>query len=334
MSLGDWARLTALLGRLGREPATVARDGRARQERDVTLAGLRCDLFLPSPRPRQLVVALHGVTVNGKDDARLQHFARCLSLSGALCVVPNLPRLTQLAFDTSDLGALAALVQQTARRYGRRVGLVGFSYGASYALLAAARPDIASQVAFVLAVGGYASLPALEDFDVSLSDGALTGDAAWDDYVYLHLVCARRHADALGLSAELRADCDSLLRRYCGGADLAQKKAFYRSRLKPLDAVRFDYQRRDAEMARALSPAGQLSGLACGAAIVHDPRDTLVPATHARQLYDELRRLPGGERHRLLVTSLLRHVSLEGALKPAEVVELLRVFSVLVREDG
>jgi dipeptidyl aminopeptidase/acylaminoacyl peptidase len=271
-----------------------------------------------------MLIAVHGVTVCGKDDERLGHFARCLAISGMNCVVPTLPRLADLQWDTSDVEALCDLVGSMSSDTPGRVGLIGFSYGASYALLAAARSEVASRVGFVIAVGAYHSFSDLYDGYLEAEGAPPREERELIDRIYLHLVLARRQPELF--TEEVRAQIDSLLKRYCYEAPDEEKRRFYQEHLHGRELVRREHQHRDHDLLRTLSPAGKLSGLDCPVGLLHDPDDHLVPAGQAERLHEELRRLPGGGQHRLVVTPLMQHVTLSGLLKMRDV---LRLFSIL-----
>ena len=63
-------------------------------------------------------------------------------------------------------------------------------------------------------------------------------------------------------------------------------------------------------------------------------RDTFVPPAHAERMHAELRAAPGGERHRLLVSSLLSHVSLADAFRWGELGRLARVLGPVLQADA
>jgi dienelactone hydrolase len=104
-------------------------------------------LYLPNEenRNRPAWILLPGVTVPGRHHAGVRRMARALAAAGHLALVPEVPSWTALRVDPRRAGptvrsALRFLVD--CRRADRgRVGLMGFSVAATWALeVAAERP--------------------------------------------------------------------------------------------------------------------------------------------------------------------------------------------------
>jgi hypothetical protein len=320
-SLVGTFRAAGLLARLS-APGRAAPTPRPRRT-----AGLACDWYEPRGRPRALVVALHGVTVNGKDHPRLREFAAALAASGTSCLVPTLPGLAALRWDAADVEAIGGVLEAATAAEARPAVVVGFSHGASLGLLAAARAASAPRVSYLRGFGAYHSLARVFERIRGL---ALPEDARdRSDFVYAHLVEARRRADALGMPADLRAAADDLLRRFCDQASDAEKLRFFDRHLRPLAMSGRPDAAADATFA-ALSPEGRLAGLTCPVGLVADPDDLLVTPSDARALLAELRRAAPEAEHRLLVTRLVRHVSLAGGARLAEGLRLLRMLGPLL----
>jgi hypothetical protein len=321
MSLDAGLRALGLIRRLapGSAPPLAPR------ARDVE--GVACDWYEP-PRPRgPVVVALHGLTLNGKDDPRLRAFAGALASVGATCVLPTLPALASARWDAGDVTAVAR-VAAAAHAAGRRAVLVGFSHGASVGLVAAASPEGAPHVARVLAFGAYHSLArALAGVPTAHEPST---DAAWEALVYAHLLHVHRHGGELGLTPALRADAASLLRRYCDAESLAEKRRFFEGRLRSLRLLPDGLWPEPPAVCDAVSPAGRLGGLACPVDLVHDAGDDAVAVSEAHALLAELRTTAGAKRHRLLVTPLVAHVTPSAALRPLEGLLLLRMVAAML----
>lgn len=306
----------------------LAGGGPAFEPHPWAIGEIACDWYEPPGRSRAAVVAVHGVTVNGKDDHRLRAFAAALARSGSTCALPTLPALSDLRWDPADVAAIQRIVDAAARRTGLRVTVVGFSFGASLALLAAARRDRAADISYVLAFGAYHSLARISSAYPPMPDPAC--EAGWDDHVYTHLVQVHRHGAVLGLSPALRDRAEDLLRRYCDAATPQEKRRFFEEHLRPLELVRHDAANRDPAALAAVSPANQLAELACPVGLVHDPDDLLVPASEAHALLDELRRTAKGREHRLLVTRLVSHASSSEVFRAGEALQLARMTAPLV----
>jgi pimeloyl-ACP methyl ester carboxylesterase len=131
--------------------------GRSVTVRPATPAGLSGDLYDPGlPAPALIVVP--GGARQGKDDPRVIRVARSLAEAGRLVFVPQL-RLRDRRFAWSDVEGLVATVLELARSpRALGVGVAGFSYGGSLALVAAEDPRIAEMLDFVATFGSYYEL--------------------------------------------------------------------------------------------------------------------------------------------------------------------------------
>jgi pimeloyl-ACP methyl ester carboxylesterase len=296
--------------------------------------GIRFDCYQPRTGIRNTVIALHGCTLNGKDDPRLQHLARCLAASGSRCVVPTLPGLSRFQWEPSDIDGLVDFMLQLPGGE-KSIGLIGFSYGGSYALLAAVHPRVAARIKFVLSFGAYYALDDLSRDQSAFARSMPQRADDQDSWIYMQLVLARRHAARIGLPDDIYARLTDLLKRYCHASTPAEKHAFYQRhlshvRLGDLERAPLDDMRR-----QQLSPAGRLGGLECQVKLFHDAGDPLVPAAHARSIAREL--AGAGKDHRLLITDLLDHVNPAKAFKLAQWVRLVDNLRPLVQvfpEEG
>lgn len=331
MRLGDIATLSRLFVRLGATPSGPHRDvveepGRATPE------GAGYDDYAPRGTSRGTVVAVHGVTVNGPRDGRLVHFARCLARANVRCLVPRLPALCDCRPDPADVGALESVTREAAATAGGRAGLIGFSFGASYCLVVAARPAVAPRCRFVLSFGAYHSLGDLWRHHAQAQFADPRTEVDWDDVIYLRLVLAAGNRDLVTLPADVWRQIDDLLPRYCHEATAAEKRDFFERHLRGLDLLPLAARQDDAVFA-ALSPAGQLGGLRCGVSLVHAPSDVPVPVAPARRIHDEIRARADGASHRLLVTPLLAHVTPANALRLLDVARLYPALGPIVAAE-
>jgi hypothetical protein len=321
----DLARLVALISRIARPASAAASDPRVVEQLDLRTADIDYDRYDPHGEPRAIVVVLHGVVLAGRRDPRLVHFGRSLARSGVTCLVPTLPGLARCRWEVRDLDAIASVVNTVDA--GRRVGLIGFCYAASYALVAAARPALAPRISFVLGFGPYHSLPTAFDTYVAAKDHTPSGDKEWDNWIYLHLVMAHQHLP----EGEVRAAACELLDRYCLRSSSEEKRAFFDRHLRHAGLLDATDRARDEATLEALSPAGKLGPLQATVSLLHDPRDTIVPAFHSERIFAELQALPGAERHRLLVTTLLSHAELSNLLRPGELLRFCSALEPVVR---
>ncbi|MGK7311650.1 MAG: hypothetical protein ACN0LA_05370 [Candidatus Longimicrobiales bacterium M2_2A_002] len=107
-------------------------------------------------------VALHGLTYRGRQHESLDAFARALAASGAAVLVPDVPewRGLRVAPGTTVATIRAAVIELDGRPFTApgRVGVIGFSFGGTQALMASTAGDLDGRLAAVASWGGYAGL--------------------------------------------------------------------------------------------------------------------------------------------------------------------------------
>ena len=321
-SVASYVRTVRFLGRLNR-PADPPGIVESRDRR--TPGGTAYDLYLPGGPPSSMTVALHGVTINGRRDHRLVHFARTLAGSGIGCLVPTLEGLARCRWTTADVDAIAGCIVEAASVASRPAVLIGFSLGGGYALVAATRPALRGRLESVLAFGAHHDLEDLLARMVAAEAGVPRTEDEWDSFIYFRLALADRYRVELGIAPALWPEIESLLTRYCEVASPEEKRRFYDAHLRGLPVARTASELSDRATAAALSPHGKLRDVVCPVAVVHDRWDTTVPPDHATRIGEELAGVP----HEVVVTSLLSHVSLRSAVRLDEVARLVRVVAPL-----
>jgi pimeloyl-ACP methyl ester carboxylesterase len=122
-------------------------------------------------RPRPAWVLLHGLTYYGRAHPSLDRFARALAASGATVLVPEIPEWSRLrvaptATGPSIEGAIEALIANRLAP-ADRIGVFGFSFGATQALAALADPALGARVRSLVAWGGYCDLHRLFRFGIT-----------------------------------------------------------------------------------------------------------------------------------------------------------------------
>jgi len=116
-------------------------------------------------------LVLHGLTATGLQHPSLVRFARSIAAGGNVVFIPEIPEWRQLHVApavTHD--TILAAVRQLHDRHDvdpDRVGLFGFSFGATQALVAAADPAIHSLLHGLAAWGGYCDLHTLFVFGLT-----------------------------------------------------------------------------------------------------------------------------------------------------------------------
>jgi hypothetical protein len=117
---------------------------------------LVADLYRP-PAPRAALVLVHGLSRAGRRHPELTRLAHLLARQGRLVLVPQLEGLAAFRLTGREVAEVGAALEMLAAR-GVPVGVLGFSFGAGPALLAAAE---ARHLALVGSFGGYADLEAV-----------------------------------------------------------------------------------------------------------------------------------------------------------------------------
>ena len=135
--------------------------GEPRSE-SLEIDGVPVDLVCPrrgGPWPAWVFVT--GAHPERRNEPIVQRLARALARAGYVCLVPDLPGLGEGQVTQRTLDAAVAVINAAAERSDVRAGriaLCGASTGASIALLAAARPELAGRISMVAAVTPYADL--------------------------------------------------------------------------------------------------------------------------------------------------------------------------------
>lgn len=125
---------------------------------------LPATLYRPAGTRRPLPgwVVLHGLTRTGRAHPSLIRFARAVASAGNVVLVPEIPEWRALRVAASvtvpTIGAAVRALQQRADVRHAHVGVFGFSFGATQALIASTDEATARLLAGIAAWGGYCDL--------------------------------------------------------------------------------------------------------------------------------------------------------------------------------
>jgi len=146
-----------------REEVTIQRD-------DGPVPGT---LILPAGHPGPLPgwVVLHGLTRPGRKHESMERFARALASTRAAVLLPEIPEWAALRLAPERAiptikAAILSLDERPEVQPGH-IGLVGFSFGAVQALVAASDPRISPHLSGVFGFGGYRDLVSTFQFQMS-----------------------------------------------------------------------------------------------------------------------------------------------------------------------
>lgn len=140
--------------------ATYSRDG-------VTLPA-RVHRPRGTTKPLPCWIVLHGLTYHGVNHPSLIRFANSLAASGHVVFVPEITEWTRLlvapSLTTPTIRASLAALSNRTDVDAMRIGVFGFSFGATQGLVAAGEADIAEKVRAITAWGGYGDLERVVHF--------------------------------------------------------------------------------------------------------------------------------------------------------------------------
>lgn len=116
-------------------------------------------------------VVLHGMTYHGPRHPSLQRFATSLAASGHVVIVPEIVEWTRLKVTPHLTGpTIIAGANALAERSdvdADRVGVFGFSFGATQGLVSATNEDVARRIRAFVAWGGYSDINRVMHFGMT-----------------------------------------------------------------------------------------------------------------------------------------------------------------------
>jgi pimeloyl-ACP methyl ester carboxylesterase len=116
--------------------------------------GVSGDMYVPD-EDAPVVVFVPGAAPKGRNDPRVMGAAMALAKAGRRVFVPELT-LYQRTFRKSDIDHVATAIEVLSR--DGPIGVLAFSYGGSFALIAAADPNVAGGLDYVATFGAYFDL--------------------------------------------------------------------------------------------------------------------------------------------------------------------------------
>ncbi len=298
-------------------------------------------LVLPKKHEGRLPgwVALGGISRMGRFHPQLMRFGQALASSGAAVLLPEVPewrRLTVPPRVTAPTirGCIEAL--RARPEVGpAKLGLIGFSFGAPQAAMAAAHEDLADELAGVVLFGGYCCLERTLICQ-------LTGEHDWDGVAYSlspdpyggwvvgsnYLTLVPGHEDAGDVESALhrlaaaasdkrisawQPHHDVMITELRSGISPKRRGLFDlfatpSTGVRPEAAERKDIAKRLAETCRRieplLEPAEALKRVQVPVRLIHGRGDRLIPFTESLRFLDAL---PVPARGGLTVTGLFNH---------------------------
>jgi pimeloyl-ACP methyl ester carboxylesterase len=286
----------------------------------------RARLFVPAGvdvRAAPAMVLVHGVHAKGIEEPRLQRFARAVARSGIVALTPEVEELSDYHVAPRSMDTVGAAVRALrSRTGGRKVGVMGMSFGGGVALLTAADPRFAGDVAFVVAVGAHDDLARVSHFfatnEIADPSGAPSGLRAHEYgatvLVYTHVedffpegdVPAARDALRFWLWEEREKARASAARLSPASKEKVEK--LFAADLAPVRAELLAEIEKKKEDMKAVSPHGRLGGLRAPVYLLHGAGDTVIPPTETLWLAEDV---PPAYLRSVLVSPAIQHVELK-----------------------
>ena len=287
--------------------------------------------LLYSPTGPQLcpMTLIHGVTAHASEDVNLVHLARCIASLGHPCLTPPLDGLAHFIHTDTDVTIVADAFQRALDLFRVPTGVWAFSYGASYALSAAARPKCREACRFIAGFGAYYRLESALEHQRQLLERNPDPIDDDSDLLYLRytlLVCQRKR---LSLPASAWTSIETALADFMLPTPLHEKRQALLQYARHIDYVDLmaNYQRH--ALSSALSPAGHLQQVACPVALLHDPKDRFIPPDQVQLIQNELDCRDHVPKTRTLTTPMLSHVRVDPMRNLYDAWQLIRLLSPL-----
>jgi pimeloyl-ACP methyl ester carboxylesterase len=284
-------------------------------------------------------VVLHGLTYTGREHPSLVRFAQAVAATGCVVLVPDIPEWRALRVAPAiTVPTIQAAIRTLHDRDDVRpdnAGLIGFSFGATQGLVAAADPDVARLLHGMVAWGGYHDLRRLFHFGLTgefMHDGSLVRlqPDPYGSWVmaasYLTHVPGHENHGAVALALRELALESGRRRSYAWEPIYDASKVRLRETLSAEERELFDrfapltttprtVTSADAALARGLAdaaarvdpllaPAEHLPRIRVPTLLAHGRDDRLVPFTESVALAEAL---PPQSLRGLTITGLFQH---------------------------
>ena len=288
------------------------------------------DLWHPGGRshgPWPGLVLIHGLTPEGKRDARLTATAALLARAGFAVAVPELPALRAQHLRPDDAAVVRDTIERLAARPSTRSGpvtVIAVSVGLGPAALALGAPPLAERVGLVVALGGYADARELVRY---FTTGAYafegtSGHVGVDPTLAGSFIA--RNLDLVP-DARDRAAVEEALRG--NPADAGPGARAVLALLQNRDAARVDaliaaLPATTRELLETLSPARHLGRTRARLLLVHGRSDPAIPFTESLRLAAAV-----PDRSRPVIVDLVGHVEGQAPTR-RQLADFVRLWSV------
>jgi dienelactone hydrolase len=270
------------------------------------------------------MVLAHGVHRLGIEEPRLKGFSRAIASAGIAVLTPEVRELADFKIDPKSIPTLQMSARELRTRCeGRRVGLMGMSFAGGLAIMAAAQPEAAGDIAFVASIGGHDDLGRVLKFfvtnEIERPDGTIEKLHAHDYgplvLVYSHIEGFFPPEDAAAAQEALRywlwEEFDTAKERAkkLSPSSYARMAALFDHKLETITPeLNAEIERRKAQFP-LVSPSSCLDRVHVPIYLLHGAGDNVIPATETLWL---ARHAPSGWLAQALVSKAISHVELQG----------------------
>lgn len=268
------------------------------------------------------LVLLHGIHDLGIEEPRLTSFARSLAGAGLEIMTPELADLAdyRVTPQTVDFIGVSAVILSNQLKT-KDVGITGLSFAGGLALVAATRPEYASHMRFVVAIGSHDDLTRVSRFFATDTIERVDGTSApFVAHEYGALVLAFAHLDyffseqdtpvarealRLWMHEKPQASLEAAQRLSPEGKAVFDIILHHRDQLRP--RLLEEIVKYGPEMA-PVSPHGQIGKLTVPVYLLHGAGDNVIPPNECLWLAHDL---PPEDLRRMLISPALVHVNMD-----------------------
>lgn len=307
----------------------------------VEAVPFRYRIYKPSdvsnPPGMVLLCGVHRLSI---DEPRLVSFARALTGAGIQVMTPELKDLADYHVVPQSIKVIGISAGFLKERMGvSKVGVMGLSFAGGMALLAAAKPEYAQNIGFVVTVGSHDDLARVSRFfatnTIERPDGSTSPFQAHE---YGALILAYAHLEDFFSDHDVPIAREALRLWLWESPDSMKKidqlspegRAELELLLNHRDQMRAQFlqtiQKHSEEM-RLVSPHGQLEHLTVPVLLLHATGDTVIPSSETLWLEKDV---PAGNLRAALISPALIHVSMEQAVPISQKWELVDFMAQVV----
>jgi pimeloyl-ACP methyl ester carboxylesterase len=266
------------------------------------------------------VLLLHGVHHLGIEDPRMWSLARALAGAGVLVMTPELQDLADYRVTAQTIDVIGDSAAVLSSRMNKSIGVIGLSFAGGLSLLAAAKPEYAQKIGFVLAIGSHDDMGRVARFFaanvIAKPDSAETPFQAHE---YGVLVLAYAHLEDF-FSPQDVVLAREILRQTLWELPVAEKNG---AALSPAGKTELDELLHHRDLLReallqeiklhkaemdSVSPHNTISSLHTPVYLLHGAGDTIIPASETLWLAKDL---PPQSVKATLISPALVHVNME-----------------------